>query len=660
MNIHTLQIILILLAVAVLTVTLFKRFHLPPILGYLIVGILVGPFGTGVIASNEETRFLAEFGVVFLLFAIGLEFSLPQMIAMKGAVFGLGGSQVLITGIIAGGIAWLLGLELAAAFVIGAILALSSTAIVIKQLIEQVELNTAHGRVGVSILLFQDLAVIPLLVVIPILVSDAEQGLLIPLSWALIKAAVVFTVIMAIGHWALRPLFHEIARARSAELFTLTVLLVSLAAAWLTHEAGLSLALGAFLAGMMLGETEYRHQIEADIRPFQDVLLGLFFITVGMRVDLLSLLPQLQWVFLVAAALIVVKAAIILLLVRQTKQSSATAFRSGLLLAQGGEFGFVLLDLSLQSSLIPGEAGQLLFAAIIISMAISPFLIRYNGKLTEIFCQLRPSDQDYAIPQDLEHEAEGMEQHVIICGYGRIGQNLGRLLDHEGFPYVALDLDPSVVREAHEAGEPVHFGDATRHEIMHAAGIERAGVVVVTFEGHTIALQILHHIRKVAPRVPVLVRTKDDSHLEELEAAGAAEVMPEAVEASLMMGGQLLLLLKVPGSRILKIMREIRENHYKLLRDFYHGEEAIDLDHEEGFQERLHTVTLPDRAFAVGHTIEDLHLWDWDVSITAVRRGGIRGEAPAPETRLQAGDVLVLAGTAHHLEHAEGLLLYGL
>ncbi len=660
MNIHTLQIILILLGVAVITVTLFKRLHLPPILGYLIVGILVGPFGSGVIASNEETQFLAEFGVVFLLFAIGLEFSLPQMIAMKGAVFGLGGSQVLLTALIAGGIAWLLGLELAAAVITGAILALSSTAIVIKQLSEQVELNTGHGRVGVSILLFQDLAVIPLLVVIPILVSDAEQGLLIPLSWALFKATVVFAVIMAIGHWALRPLFHEIARARSAELFTLTVLLVSLAAAWLTHEAGLSLALGAFLAGMMLGETEYRHQIEADIRPFQDVLLGLFFVTVGMRVDLMSLLPQLHWVFIIAAALIAAKASIILLLVRQTKRSLATAFRSGLLLAQGGEFGFVLLDLSLQSSLIPGAAGQMLFAAIIISMAISPFLIRYNGKLTEKFCNLRPSDQDFAITQDLEHEAEGMDQHVIICGYGRIGQNLGRLLDHEGFPYVALDLDPTVVREAHEAGEPVHFGDATRHEIMHAAGIERAGVVVITIEDHATALQILHHIRKLIPELPVLVRTKDDTHLEELEAAGAAEVMPEAVEASLMMGGQLLLLLKVPGSRILKIMREIRENHYKLLRDFYHGEEAIDIEHDEGFQERLHTVTLPERAFAVGHTIQDLHLWDWDVSVTAVRRGGIRGEAPEPETRLQAGDVLVLAGTPHHLEHAEGLLLYGL
>jgi CPA2 family monovalent cation:H+ antiporter-2 len=660
MNIHTLQIIIILLAVAVLTVTLFKRFQLPPILGYLIVGILVGPFGTGVIASDEETRFLAEFGVVFLLFAIGLEFSLPQMIAMKGAVFGLGGSQVLITGLMAGGAAWLLGLEPAAALITGAILALSSTAIVIKQLSEQVELNTEHGRVGVSILLFQDLAVIPLMVIIPILVNTSEQGLAQPLSWAVIKAGGVFLLIMAIGHWALRPLFHEIARSRSAELFTLTVLLVSLAAAWLTHEAGLSLALGAFLAGMMLGETEYRHQIEADIRPFQDVLLGLFFVTVGMRVDLSSLLPQMHWVLLLALVLILTKAAIIVSIVGVTQRTLATAVRSGLLLAQGGEFGFVLLDLSLQSSLMEGATGQILFAAIIISMAISPFMIRYNGRLTERFCRLRPGDRDHALAQDLAHEAQKMDRHVVICGYGRIGQNLGRLLDHEGFPYVALELDPGIVREAHEAGEQVHFGDATRQEILDAAGIEHAGIVVVTIEEHTAALRILHHVQKAAPEVPVLVRTKDDTHLEALQAAGAAEVMPEAVEASLMMGGQLLLLLKVPGSRILKIMREVRENHYRLLRDFYHGVEAIDLDHDGGFQERLHTVTLPQRAFAVGHTIEDLHLWDWDVSVTAVRRGGIRGEAPAPETRLQAGDVLVLAGSAHHLEHAEGLLLYGL
>ncbi len=659
MNIHTLQIILLLLAIAVITVTLFRRFHLPPILGYLIVGILVGPFGTGWVASTEDTRFLAEFGVVFLLFTIGLEFSLPQMIAMKGSVFGLGGSQVLATGGLATGIAWLMGIELNAAIIIGAILALSSTAIVTKQLSEQLELNSEHGRLGVSILLFQDLAVIPLLVVIPILAGTGEQGMAMPLLSALLKAALVFVVIMAAGHWMLRPLFHEIARARSAELFTLTVLLVTLAAAWLTHEAGLSLALGAFLAGMMLGETEFRHQIEADIRPFQDVFLGLFFVTVGMRVDLLSLLPILHWVLLLAAALILVKGAIILGLVRATGNSMSPAFRTGVLLAQGGEFGFVLLDLSLESSLLPGPVGQILFASIIVSMTASPFLIRNNGRLAKQFCTLRNFSDEVQIIGDLAEEAEQMEQHVIICGYGRIGQNLGRLLDHEGFPYVALDLDPTVVREAHEAGDPVHFGDASRREILDAAGLSRASVVVLSFEDHASAMKILHQLHKSHPQLPILVRTRDDTHMDELEAAGATEVMPEAVEASLMMGGQLLLLLKVPGSRIFKIMREIRENHYKLLRDFFHGEESIDMEHDEAFQERLHTVTLPEKAFAVDHTIEDLHLWDWDVSVTAVRRGGIRGETPAPETRLQSGDVLVLAGTPQHLEHAEGLLLYG-
>ncbi|MCU7796411.1 MAG: monovalent cation:proton antiporter-2 (CPA2) family protein [Candidatus Thiodiazotropha sp. (ex Myrtea spinifera)] len=659
MNIHTLQIILLLLGVAVLTVTLFRRLHLPPILGYLIVGILVGPFGTGMVASTEDTRFLAEFGVVFLLFTIGLEFSLPQMIAMKGSVFGLGGSQVLITSIIIAIGAWLLGLSPQAAVISGAILALSSTAIVIKQLSEQVELNAEHGRLGVSILLFQDLAVIPLLVVIPILAGDSGSGMFWPLIQAVVKAALVFAAIMAVGHWLLRPLFHEIARARSAELFTLTVLLVSLAAAWLTHEAGLSLALGAFLAGMMLGETEYRHQIEADIRPFQDVFLGLFFVTVGMRVDLVSLLPILHWVILLSVTLILFKASVILLLARLSGRSIATAFRSGLLLAQGGEFGFVLLDLSLGSGLLPGEPGQLLFAAIIISMAASPFLIRYNGKLAQTFCTLRSGSSGAGEMGEIQEESKDLEKHVILCGYGRIGQNIGRLLDREGFQYIALDLDPGVIREAHEAGEPVHFGDAVRQEILQAAGLHRASAVVLTFEDHLSAMKILAHVREEAPTLPVLVRTKDDAHLDELEAAGAAEVMPEAVEASLMMGGQLLLLLKVPGSRIFKIMREIREDHYKLLRDFFHGEEAMDIEHDEAFQERLHTVTLPERAFAVNHTIDDLHLWDWDVSVTAVRRGGIRGESPGPETRLQAGDVLVLAGTPQRLEHAEGLLLYG-
>jgi CPA2 family monovalent cation:H+ antiporter-2 len=659
MNDHTLHIILVLLGISVVMITLFRRLHLPPILGYLIVGILVGHLGSEIISSNEETRFIAEFGIVFLLFSIGLEFSLPQMMAMKGAVFGFGGSQVLITGALFGLMAWILGVSITGSALTGAILALSSTAIVTKQLSEQAEVNTNHGRLGIGILLFQDLAVIPLLVIIPLLNQNTPQGLIWPLLWALVKAAGVFTLIMAIGHWVLRPLFHEIARARSAELFTMTVLLVALTAAWLTHEAGLSLALGAFLAGMMLGETQYRHQIEADIRPFQDVLLGLFFITVGMRVDLQAVFPLIHWVILLAFSLILFKAAIIMLLIRGSKHNLETSFRSGLLLAQGGEFGFVILDLSLNASLLPSDVGQILIAAIIISMAISPFLIRYNRQLAARFCTLRHPHDASGSSRDLQQETEHLKKHVILCGYGRIGQNLGRLLQREGLPYIALDLDPKVVQEAHDAGEPVFFGDASRQEIIHAAGIERARVVVISFETHQSVMPILHHLKAHYPKIPVLVRTRDDAHLEELQAAGASEVMPETVEASLMMGGQLLLLLKVPGSRILKTMREIRENHYRLLRDFYHGEEAIDLEHGEAFQERLHTLVLPEQAFAVGHTIAELHLWDWEISVTAVRRGGIRGEAPDPKTRLQAGDVLVLAGTAQHLAHAEGLLLYG-
>jgi len=659
MTTHSLQLVILLLLVAVITVTLFRRLQLPPILGYLLVGMLVGPFGAGWVASTEETRFLAEFGVVFLLFTIGLEFSLAQMLAMKGVVFGLGGGQVLITAGLTGLIAWMFGLSANAALITSGTLALSSTAIVTKQLAEQAELNSEHGRLGVGILLFQDLAVIPLLVVIPMLAGDTQQAVTTLLLWALLKAVLVFALIMAVGHWLLRPLFHEIAAARSAELFTLTVLLVTLAAAWLSHEAGLSLALGAFLAGMMLGETKYRHQIEADIRPFQDVLLGLFFITVGMRVDLLSLLPILHWVLLLTCALILGKAAIILGLVRLTGRPLSNALRSGLLLAQGGEFGFVLLDLALGSELLPGTAGQILFAGIILSMVVAPFLIRYNGALANRFCSLRNFGDEIAIIHDLAHEAESLDGQVILCGYGRIGQNLGRLLNHEGFSYLALDLDPGVVREAHEAGEPVHFGDASRSQILEAAGLDKASALVISAGDHSIAMKILHLVRDTRAQLPVLVRTHDDSHLEELKAAGATEVMPEAVEASLMMGGQLLLLLKVPGSRIFKIMREIRATQYKLLRDFFHGEETIDLERDEAFQERLHTVTLPEHAFAVGHTIADLHLWDWDIGVTAVRRGGIRGEAPEPQTQLKAGDVLVLAGTPQHLEQAEERLLYG-
>ena len=669
-----LSLALLFLVAGLIAVPIASRLGLGSVLGYLIAGIVIGPLLKRLGVDVVGIQHFAEFGVVMMLFLVGLELEPRMLWNMRNRLLGLGGLQVGLTTLLVMGIAMAFGQPWTIALTAGMVLALSSTAIVLQTLNEKSLMGSEGGRASFSVLLFQDIAVIPMLAFLPLLAlpelaaitHGAEGGghgggfvEHLP-AWqrGLVTVAAIVAVVVG-GSLLSRPLFRFIAVARLQELFTAVALAIVVGIALLMTLVGLSPALGTFLAGVVLANSEYRHQLEADLDPFKGLLLGLFFITVGMRVDMISLLPILHWVIILAAAVILTKFCLILALVRISGRPMSTAFRSGLLLAQGGEFGFVLLDLSLESALLPGVAGQILFAAVIISMILTPFLIRHNGRLANHFCALRHRNDELQDIDDLEHEAEQLDQHVIICGYGRIGQNLGRLLDHEGFPYVALDLDPGVVREAHEAGEPVHYGDASRAEILDAAGLDRASVVVLSFDEHGAVMKMLQRLKKTRPELPVLVRTRHDAHLDELEAAGATEVMPEAIEASLMMGGQLLLLLKVPGSRIFKIMREIRADHYKLLRDFFHGQEAIDLEHDEAFLERLHTITLPEKAFAVGHTIEDLHLWDWDISVTAVRRGGIRGEAPAPETRLLAGDVLVLAGTPQHLEHAEGLVLHG-
>ncbi|MCB1877965.1 MAG: cation:proton antiporter [Chromatiales bacterium] len=657
MSTHVLNDTLLLLAVAVFTVALFRRIHLPPILGYLFVGVMLGPHALGLLQESEGVHFLAEFGVVFLLFTIGLEFSLPKMIAMRGAVLGLGGAQVVITAVIVAIIALSIGTTGPSAFVLGGVAALSSTAIVVKQLVEQIELNQAHGTTALSILLFQDLAAIPFLVIIPVLAGEAGQSVWIPLVWAMLKATLVFGLIMAVGYWLLRPLFHEIARARSAELFTLAVLLVSLAAAWATHAAGLSLALGAFLAGMMLGETEYRHQIEGDIRPFQDVLLGLFFVTVGMRVDLLALAPLAHWVLLAAFGMMCLKALIIYAVVKRAYGSPATALRTALVLAQGGEFGFVLIDLALGSRALDQTLGQIALSAVILSMVLTPFLVRFNSRMARAVCARSYFGDRARSIDELSQEAKSLNAHVVVCGYGRIGQNLGRLLSREGFPFLAVDTDPGVVREAHDAGEPVHFGDATRSSILEATGLHKARLLVICFDDDPASLKILSHVRAHHSDLPVLVRTRNDSHLEDLEKAGATEVMPEAVEASLMMSSEVLLMLKVPGRRVIEIINEMRAAHYRPLRDFFHGERHE--EHEGAFVERLHTITLPDGANAVGQTLAQADLETPGVTINAIRRDGVRSDAPESDTVLAAGDVLVVTGTPHDLEHAETVLLQG-
>lgn len=650
--------ILIILLVAVGAVALFRRLKLPPIIAYLFIGVALGPSGFGVIAHTEDTSFLAEFGVVFMLFSIGLEFSLPQLLAMKSAVFGLGALQVIITAAFSTWLAMLFGVTIEGAIVIGGVMAMSSTAIVSKQLSEQLEQHSRHGRQAIGILLFQDLAVVPFLALIPML-SASSDSMLLSLGITLLKAAAVLVAVLGMGYWLMRPLFHEIARARSAELFTLTVLLVTLASAWTTHIAGLSFALGAFLAGMMLSETEFRHQIEADIRPFRDVLLGLFFITVGMLFNIRVLPDIWQWVLLVTFGLVVFKFILVFILAYGFGSIPGVAVRTAVVVAQGGEFGFALLSLALNQGLIENMVGQVMLVSVILSMTLAPFLIHFNGLIAKVVCSTSYSSNRAHMVTDIAQSTQGMHDHVIICGYGRIGQNISRFLEKENIAYIAMDLDPIRTREARTAGDMVNYGDSTRREILEAAGIERARLLVITYDNVHAAHKILGHIGLLHPNLPVLVRTSDDRHLEQLQQAGATEVVPETLEASLMLASHMLLLLNTPANRVNQLIQEARGNRYQLLRGFFIGQESEILDDDHQLRQHLASILLEKDAYAIGKTLGQLNLGHYDVTVNAVRRAGIRGAQPTSETSFKQGDVLVLYGTADAIEKAENHLLSG-
>lgn len=648
--------VLILLALSVGAVAGLRRLHLPPILGYLLVGILVGPHALGWLPNSMAIHRLAEIGVVFLLFTIGMEFSLAHLIAMRGAVLGLGASQVVLSTLSGAFVVSWLDMPWDGALVVGGALALSSTAIVTKQLTEQLELDSRHGQLALAVLIFQDLAVVPFLVAIPILAGEQTE-LALPLLEALFKGAVAFAVILGMGQFLLRPLLHAVAAARSEELFTLAALFMALAAAWLTNLLGLSLALGAFLAGMMLSETEYKPQIEGDIRPFRDVLMGLFFIYVGLQLDL-SQLPDI-WpsVLLVLAGLVVGKGILIAVLTRLTGQESGVALRTGLVLAQGGEFGFALLALALNHRLLDLEQSQAVLSAIVLSMALSPLVIRYNGAVAKRLFARSYLQNRQQQAEDLREVVSTMNRHVILCGFGHMGQNLARFLRVQGVPYVALELDPVLIQDARAAGEEVFYGNCTHREILSTVGIERARVLVITFEAPRVQERILHLVRSRRAELPVLVRTRDDRYFEALKQAGATEVIAETLEASTVLASHLLQYLEVPTTEILHLVEQARCNQYLALRGHFTGALRPTIEQPDAF--RLHTVVLVPYSDAVGSRLGDLGLEQLGVVVRAVRRGAIRGEDPDPELRLHQGDALILQGTAEALAQAEWRLLRG-
>ncbi len=659
----SLELTLVYLLAAVLGVVACRSLRLPPMLGYLTVGVVIGPNALALAQNSEGVRHLGEFGVVFLMFVIGLEFNLSKLRAMRNHVFGLGLFQVVITMLIATsallvmarwaptywGFGWQTSLALAG------VLSMSSTAIVIKLMSERLEMESEHGKRVVGVLLFQDLAVVPLLVLIPALGARPE-ALFTALALAALKAVALIAVLLAGGQPVMRWWLTIVARRKSEELFVLNLLLITLGLAWLTELAGLSLALGAFIAGMLISETEYKHQVETDIRPFHDVLLGLFFITIGMMLDWRLVLARWELVLVLVTLPVAFKLAVVTGLARGFGATAGVSLRTGLYLAQAGEFGFVLLALAQQNALVPPELLNPILAAMVLSMLATPFIILYSNRLVMKLVTSEWLQQSLQMTT-IARKSINANKHVIICGYGRCGQNLARMLDGEGIPYMALDLDPDRVRQAAAAGDSVVFGDAARLQALIAAGLARASAVVVTYIDVASAMKVLSYARAHAAHVPVIVRTRDDHDLEKLQHAGATEVVPEAIEASLMLASHALALVGVPMRRVIRLVQDQRDARYSLLRGYFRG--ADDATADELEHERLLSFALPLGARSVGRPLGHLALHAMGVRVVSLRRHDGKTVAPDDAVELHGGDTLVLSGKPAGLEAAQDKLLRG-
>lgn len=574
MDFGILEIILCVIFSTLFVTVVFRQLRLPVILGYLLVGALVGPHALGIVDDSANLDALAEFGIVFLMFTVGLEFSLPKLFSLKKTVFVVGSIQVISTVVITSLVGKLLGMTTLCALVVGSVVAMSSTAIVVKLLNDQNELHSVFGLNAVGILLFQDLAVVPLIILIAGLAHSTPDKLFYILMWALIKGVAAILLIFVVGRWLLRPIFHLISRTRTIELFTLTVLLVTLTAAWLTHALDLSFALGAFLAGIMLAETEFRHQIEVEIRPFRDILLGLFFVTVGMLTNISTWHTTWFWIGLLVSALMIGKLCLIAIVSYFSGSNASDSLRTGIVLAQGSEFGFAILTLALNDQILPPDYGQVVLAALLISMAVSPLLIRFNKKISLYFLPKATKKTDTEIKKNIQLHAKKLHRHVIICGHGRVGQHLTRLLNKIDIPYIGMDLDSQLVKKASIAGFNVIYGDASHPEILRAAGIKNARALVISLSDNNAAKKILKLARQKYPTLPIIVRCRDEFELKEFKELGASEIIAEIFETSLTMSNALLQNIHIPQEKITRITEKIRKSDYELLQKIFTDSEA--------------------------------------------------------------------------------------
>tara|TARA_B110000444_G_scaffold152236_1_gene142448 strand:+ start:472 stop:2460 length:1989 start_codon:yes stop_codon:yes gene_type:complete len=650
--------IILLLVCSVLFLTVFKYFKLSATIAYFAVGILLGPSGVGILYDSDSIRHFVEFGIVFLMFSIGLEFSLPKLNSMRGILFGLGGAQVFITLATTFFVSRLFGLDLAMAFVIGSALTMSSTAIVSKLLIERIDLNSRHGRLSIGILLFQDIAVIPILILLPALSAPAIDinTLFIPI---ILKIIVLLSILFWLGKPIINFWFGLVAQQKSRELFVLNVLMVTMFFSYLTHLAGLSYALGAFLAGMLISETRYRYQVESDIASFRDILLGLFFISVGMMLNL-SIFVEYLWIILtIFLGYSLFKATLITFLTRLFKYELGVGIRTGIILGQAGEFSFVILALAKEQNIIGGDILQIILSVCLLSMICAPFLIPYNGRIARFLSKsyIKNSQKNIDKIDDIGHN---LSEHVILCGYGRSGQFLGRFLKEEHIPFIAIDMDLNRVNDASNAGELVMYGDASRRVVLNAAGIRNCKAVIITYADDRASSKVLTVIRETYADLPIIVRTADESSIALLQKEGATEVVPEVLEGSLMLGSHALMVLGVPLARIVKKIRSFRSERYSMFRGYFKGSTDISDDFSGQEQLELHSIEVKRNPLLLGSKLENIRFEDFNIQIQYLRRPNmLENIDPRLDIILNDGDILVILGLQQNINHFEKYIASG-
>ncbi|HEX8395961.1 MAG TPA: cation:proton antiporter [Pyrinomonadaceae bacterium] len=650
------DLLLILLA-AVPVAFLCLKLRMPILVGLMLTGIMIGPYGLGLIKEIEAIEILAEIGVVLLLFTIGLEFSLRRLREMQRLVFVGGGLQVLLTILAAVALETLVGQPINKAIFFGFLFALSSTAIVLKSYVERAEIDAPHGRAGVGILIFQDLSIVLMMLLVPLL-GGRQATSLSAVVWTLGTAFFALAGIIAASWFIVPQLLKQVVKMRSPEVFVISVVLICLGTSWLTAQFGLSLALGAFIAGVIIADSEYSHQVVADILPFRDVFNSLFFISIGMLLSMSALMENLTTVLILAALLIVGKALIILGVVKFLGYSLRVSTMTALGLAQVGEFSFVLAKAGRAEGLMPDADYQSFLAASIISMIATPFLIAVAPKVG-YFLQSLASDQPVGDVTETGGESEiyKLQNHVIIVGYGLNGRNLSRVLRAVALPYIVLEVNSETVRRAKAEGEKMIFGDGTRREVLHHIGVERASVLVVAISDPAAGRRIVGQARQMNPKLHVIVRTRYVSEIAELLEIGANEVIPEEFETSIEIFSRVLHRYGVTRNIIERQIGEIRRQGYEMLRS-----SSLPMIHLSEFADALdgtatETIFLTNESPALGKTLAQLNLRNQTgVTVVAAVRAGATEINPGADFKLQAEDILVLLGATEKIDHARKIL----